>query len=168
MFSGRGQLSPGSTTFSSEVRVVSDDVGNEGSVGRGVEGGGHEHIDGPTRRKCIPQEMPPDWTAFSTRLKSFCSRFVASAIKKPLHRWRCKGSLASKRVEPAKRVELLTDGLRNRCSTTELRWQFDCKSIHGGSCGPQGHKARNYRSWPPAAAIEDENDGPHPDCFASA
>ena len=25
-------------------------------------------------------------------------------------------------MEPAKRVELLTDGLRNRCSTTELRW----------------------------------------------
>jgi hypothetical protein len=28
-------------------------------------------------------------------------------------------------VEPAVRVELTTGGLRNRCSTTELRWHAD-------------------------------------------
>ena len=27
-------------------------------------------------------------------------------------------------MEPAVRVELTTGGLRNRCSTTELRWQL--------------------------------------------
>ena len=30
-----------------------------------------------------------------------------------------------KQLEPAARVELATDGLRNRCSTTELRWQVN-------------------------------------------
>ena len=34
-----------------------------------------------------------------------------------------------KELEPAKRVELLTDGLRNRCSTTELRWQVESPQI---------------------------------------